>query len=237
MVSPRAVEDLETLREEGLNPSIEDIVRLNELGLMLDSGKETTFANAPRIAFAGDIAIHQPTCQVEMWMMEIGEDVSADTDTYNSLWCFACAHARTPGFFDTLLSPDAVKKAVKAWYRTVTCTREELSRAFSYAVFGINGDIVPEKTELAKLNEGKTAANRRQLNFQRLDAEMREAREKLHLTTAEMLTMTRSRIIEMLYANAIDGGGEVKRDTAKALADYLTTLRAVRARLEAEKKA
>lgn len=235
MVSPRAVEDLEALREEGLQPSIEDIIRLNELGLQLDSGKETTFANAPRIGFAGDVAIHQPTCQVEMWMMDIGEDLAADAESYNSIWCFACANARKPHFFDDLLSPRQVKDAIKAWYKTVTCTREELTRAFAYAVWGIGGDVVPDKTELAKESERKSMLTRRQRNFARLDAELREAREKLHLTTEEMLTMTRSRIIEMLYADAIDGGREVKRNTAKALADYLTTLRGIRARLVSEK--
>lgn len=235
MVSPRALEDLETLREEGLQPSIEDIVRLNALGLLLDSSQETTFANAPRIGWAGTVAIHQPTCQVEMWMMDVGEVIAEDERTKDSLWCFACAHARTPDFFVDLYDIKKVRDAVKSWFRTVTCTREELSRAFWYAVCGDDsgGDVYPDETELKKLHPDIRSF--RASNFQKLDEEMREAREKLHLTTAEMMTMTRSRIIEMLYLNAICGGVEVKRNTAKALVDYLTTLRATRKRLEEER--
>lgn len=232
------MEDLEDLKADGLMPSFEDIVRLNALGLKLDSSRETTFANAPRIGWAGDTAIHEPTCQVELWMMDVGEVIASDKETVDSLWCFACANARKRDFFVDLYDADKVKRAVKAWYKTLRCTREELARAFRYALYGDDpgGDVVAEETELKKANSQKTHVDYRTIHFARIDEETRKAREKLHLTTEEMLTMTRSRIVEMLYANAIEGGMELKRDTASALVDYLTTLRAIRKRLEEEKK-
>lgn len=238
MISPRAIEDLQDLVCEGLSPHLEDIIRLNALGLKLDSSKETTFANAPRIAWAGDVALHQPTCQAELWMLDVGEAV-ADVKTVDTFWYFACAHAKIPGFFDSLVDKDKVKKAVKDWYKSLPCTRDELHRAFRYVVYGDEqgGDVYPEETELKKENKKKKAGvDFRQLHYAELDEDFAEARTKLGLSTKELLTMTRSRLVSMLFEHKIRNGCELKQDTATAFVDYITTLRAIRERLAKEKE-
>lgn len=236
MISPRAIEDLQDLVNEGLSPHLEDIIRLNALGLKLDSSKETTFANAPRIAWAGDTALHQPTCQAELWMLDVGEAV-ADIKNVETFWWFASAHATIPGFFESLVDKDKIKKAVKNWYKSLTCTRDELRRAFHYVMYGdeSGGDVFPEETELKKQNKSNNAVDFRQLHYAELDEDFAEARTKLGLTTKELLTMTRSRMVSMLFQYKIRNGYEIKADSATAFVDYITTLRAIRKHLKEEK--
>lgn len=61
MLSKMAKSDLDALRQGGHHPTDEDIIRLNDLALKIERGKDTTPANMPRIAFAGNIILHEPT--------------------------------------------------------------------------------------------------------------------------------------------------------------------------------
>ena len=59
MVAELAREDFEDMRAEGLNPTLDDFDRLNQLALRLEDGAETTPANHPRIGWAGDVPFHE----------------------------------------------------------------------------------------------------------------------------------------------------------------------------------
>ena len=61
MVCELARGDWEDLRAQGLNPTLEDFDRLNQLALPLKDGAETTAANFPRVGWAGDVPFFEPT--------------------------------------------------------------------------------------------------------------------------------------------------------------------------------
>jgi hypothetical protein len=53
--------DLELLRKNGFSPTDEEVVKLNDIALRIEKGKEISPVNMPRIAHAGNITLHEPT--------------------------------------------------------------------------------------------------------------------------------------------------------------------------------
>lgn len=61
MLTETAKNDLAALRAAGFSPTDEEIVKLNDLAIRIERGKDTTPANMPRVAFAGNVVLHEPT--------------------------------------------------------------------------------------------------------------------------------------------------------------------------------
>lgn len=61
MLTETAKNDLAALRQQGFKPTDEEVVALNDLAIRIERGKDTTPANMPRVAFAGNIVLHEPT--------------------------------------------------------------------------------------------------------------------------------------------------------------------------------
>lgn len=69
MTSKLAKSTIETWWAEGLKPTVEDIVRLNALGLKVENGSEVyDFAACPRISFLGDYMLFEPTVAKKIWI-------------------------------------------------------------------------------------------------------------------------------------------------------------------------
>ena len=142
MVAELAKGDYEDLKAEGLNPTLEDFDRLNQLALRLEDGAETTPANHPRIGWAGDVPFHEPTAAALMWLQDYANRASGDYETQQTFFYFACAHATKPEAFAGLETPKQIEKAVRGWLRTVPCTVREMARACNYAAWGFD-DAAP----------------------------------------------------------------------------------------------
>ena len=147
MVAELARGDYEDLIADGLKPTLDDFDRLNQLALRLEDGPETTPANHPRIGWAGDVPFHQPTFAATAWYLTYAEHVDCDDETRNTLWWFALAHARQPGVFAALVTPEAIKDAVGKWADGLSVTRDEVLRAARFAACGYD-DAVAGKTPL-----------------------------------------------------------------------------------------
>lgn len=61
MLAETARLDLAALRAAGFSPTDEEIIKLNDIALRIEHGKDTTAVNAPRTAFAGNVVLHEPT--------------------------------------------------------------------------------------------------------------------------------------------------------------------------------
>ena len=85
MIAPLARGDFEDLQAQGLNPTLEDFDRLNQIALRLTEGAETTSANFPRVAWAGDIPFFEPTIQAFIWYHEYASRTAANVDTEDTL--------------------------------------------------------------------------------------------------------------------------------------------------------
>lgn len=76
MLSKLAKTDLESLRSAGYSPTDEEIIRLNDLAIRIERGKETTPANMPRIAVCGNVVLHEPTVGSIQWWENFGKNAS-----------------------------------------------------------------------------------------------------------------------------------------------------------------
>ncbi len=234
MVAPLAKEDYEDLIADGLKPTLDDFDRLNNLALRLQKGAETTFANWPRIGWAGDVPFHQPTCAAFAWYLEYAVRVSDDIETQNTFWWFALHHARERGFFDALTTPDAIAKAVGEWVSTLAVTREEIQRA---AEFAVKGFAYAEPGTPPRLAEEQKRADRDEVaeNLKRLQSRMADAVAKTGLSWSDVMVETPSRLDVLIEAVNVEAGHPMKLNEAQLSTDYKFALREIRKRLEAEK--
>lgn len=234
MVAELAKGDWLDLQAEGLNPSLEDFDRLNQLALRLTEGAETTCANFPRVGWAGDVPFYQPTVQVYVWFHNHAVRMAANEETEFTLWAYALAHARTPGFFSGLESPEAINAEVSAWVAKLPVCREEVARACRYAAGGF------DDAEVAAL-EGKQDPRRRAdrsaaaVNLAALEDRLVKACAALKVAPSELMTETPTRLDMICEAAAVELGKKLVKDEAQLRADYDLTYREIRRRLHREK--
>lgn len=69
MVSQMAKDDIDSLRDEGLDLTVDEIVRINAFGLRVERGAESAeLYNLPRAAILGDVVFHEPTIGSDIWL-------------------------------------------------------------------------------------------------------------------------------------------------------------------------
>lgn len=236
VTSSLAAEDLQDLREEGLTPTDEDVIRLHALALKISDGPETTAYNAPRFAIAGGVVFWEPTMAAFYWYA-YAKRFADDEPTEDWLFAFACAHGRERGYLDNLHDPEEIQVALGQFIGSVTATKAEVDNAVYFAAVGINA-AKPEPTGLMKQREKDETPDRREMrNFAAMEDRLASAAAATGLTFDDLMCQTPSRLCAMIYAAHVQAGMELTKTTSKAHADYLATLKAIAERLRAEKAA
>jgi hypothetical protein len=240
MISKVAIDDFEDLRAQGLNPTLEDFDRLNQLALRLTDGAETSCANFPRVGWAGDCPFYQPTLAAFAWYHGYAARLASDDETADTFWFFALAHAREPKFFDALRTRDEIEAAVKAWAESLPVTHDEVVRACRYAVTGFSDAVA------AKNDDGRAGAPRTPIfradrseaakNLARVEQQLVAACAALKCPPVSLMGETQTRLDALCEAAEVELGKTVTKDQAKLQAAYDLTLREITMRLKAEKE-
>lgn len=235
MISELARGDFEDLKAQGLNPTLDDFDRLNQLALRLTDGAETTSANFPRVGWAGDIPFFQPTLAAFTWYHGYAARLAGDDETANTFWWFALAHAREPKFFDALRTRDEIEAAVKSWVESLPVTRDEIVRAARYAVAGFDDAVAakPDEDPNPRFRADRSAAAK---NLERIEDQLVAACAALHCAPDALMGETQTRLDALCEAAAVECGRPMSKDEAKLKADYDLTLREIARRLRGEKK-
>lgn len=233
MISKLARDDYEDLKAQGLNPTLEDFDRLNQLALRFTDGAETTCANFPRVGWAGDVPFFEPTIQAFAWYHGYAVRAAANVETENTFWAFALAHARERGAFAALKTPDAIEAAVKEWAESVPATRDEIIRACRYAARG-EFDAEPGRPDAQDVRH---RANRSEAakNLARIEEQLVDACTKLKCAPDDIMCETQSRLARICEAAAVELGRPIGKDEARLRAGYDLALREIVRRLKAEK--
>ncbi len=231
MVSELAKGDWLDLQAQGLNPTLEDFDRLNLIALRLTDGAETTAAAFPRVGWAGDVPFFEPTIQAFAWFYSFAQRAAANEETETTFWAFALAHARERGFFDSLITPEAIDKAVSAWSKSLPVTRAEVLRACRYASLGEDDARAAANLDA---KSPRFRANREEAarNLATLETLLTNAAAALKATTQDLETQTPSRLDRLCEAAAIELGRPLSKNEAKLHADYDLTLREIIERLK-----
>lgn len=90
MTSKLAKSQIELWWKEGLNPTFDDIVKLNDLGLAVERGTDMfSFSLCPRLAFLGDRILKEPTVAKRIWIDEAQGMFSNKMETKVQLLAYA----------------------------------------------------------------------------------------------------------------------------------------------------
>lgn len=100
--------------------------------MQIEAGKDTTAANHPRFAFAGNVVLHEPTIGALEWWWSYGHDAAWTAKGKLNTYYFMLAHSRNVDVLRPLMQPSDINKAVKAWMKGVAATDAELFRALLY---------------------------------------------------------------------------------------------------------
>lgn len=234
MVSELAKGDWEELRAQGLEPTLDDFDRLNQIALRLADGAETTSANFPRVGWAGDVPFFEPTMQAVAWYHERAARVAVDDETKGTLWAFALAHAREPRFFAALDAPEAIDKAASAWAASLPVTRDEVARACRFAALGFDDARAAGPDGGADGGDPRFRADRSQAakNLAALEERLVAACAALRVAPDALMRETPTRLDRICEAAAVELGRAPTRDEARLRADYDLTLREIARRLK-----
>ena len=142
MTSKLAKSQIELWWNEGLKPSVEDIVLLNNLGLQVERGSDMfSFSACPRMAFLGDVILREPTIAKRIWLDQ-AQQLFADT-TETRIYVIAYTLGTPDGELPGLNDRKKVEAAVKKFRDDVLlkCTETQILAAIDYTLNGNKPDL------------------------------------------------------------------------------------------------
>lgn len=218
MLTKTAAEDLKALRAAGHVPTDEDVVALNDLALRIERGRDTTPANHPRTAFAGDVALHEPTVGALEWWLDFGRDAALTAAGRTETYFFMFANARRVDWLRTLDEPKKVRAAVREWKKGVNATEAELWRAVWWCKWG-DGEPPEDGAELGD-EEVKNA----------LWDTVLAAAGALQKAPEELRHETQSALRDAVMRVNVRAGLRMKQSVARDYVAYREKLREIEAR-------
>lgn len=244
MLSAMFRRDFASFEAQGLRMTPEDVVRLNALALRVRlSATAPRSAHLPRLVFMprdsawrAPLVLREPTIAHELWVEQAFRFIDADEDR-NWLFVHAYALSRQAESLADAFSPRRVVRAVFSFAakRLVRFTREQLSSAVEYCLFGADwtaGELPGESRRERKGAERYPATDDPALHSPTLGvlADCRALRVPLSLDDAKRLTA--SEVSEAVFAAKVSAR-RYDADAAKAdaLADYCRARDEIRARL------
>ena len=135
-----AKNDLMSLREQGYQPTDEEIIKLNDLALKIERGKETTPSNMPRIAVVGNVVLHEPTIGSIQWWENFGKNASYCDEMKMMVYYWTLTYATEVDYLNKFKSHREIFKEVKKWSKKLTCTEEQLWKGLLWVKFGGDND-------------------------------------------------------------------------------------------------
>ena len=223
MLTDIAKIDIETLREQGFEPTLEEIIKLNDLALRIERGKETTPQSSPRFAFAGNVILHELTVGAEIWWNELGKDSFFTDKGRLQGYFFVHAFSRDVEGLNNLKTPKEIRKTVNNWWKKVNATETELWRALLWVKFG--GE---EYENQIKLEIQSTLDDEK--NLEGLWLNVISCAGAMGLDPQNLMTRTNSQLMGMLIQSNLKAGIPMKQSVAKDYIAYQQTLREIESR-------
>lgn len=228
MFAKLARTDLVRLRAAGFRPTDAEVVRLNDLAVRIERGKNTTVANMPRVAEAGNIYLHEPTIGALEWWHNFGRDAAWSSRGKLECYYWMLANADNPDAFEGLEKPRDIRRVVRKWRCTVFATESQLWRALMWVKTGEAGDA-EEVTPAALESTVEDDAT-----MDRLYASVIAAAGALSMRPSELRTETVDTLTALLIAANLHAQHPIKMSIAKDYIAYKKCLRSIEERGKAE---
>lgn len=231
MLTELARIDIENLKQNGYEPTLEEIIKLNDLAIRIEKGKETSPHSSPRFAIAGNVVLHELTIGAEIWWNEIGKDVFLTDKGKLNAYFFLHAMAKDVEGLNDLKTPKEIKKTVKQWLKKVDATESELWRALLWVKFA-NEDYSTLQTD--KIEIEHSLKDEKTLEI--LWTTVISSAGVLGITPKELMTYTQSQIMGMLIQSNLKAGIPMKQSVARDYIAYQQTLREIENRYQQQKE-
>lgn len=238
--------DIEQLKADGLNPTVDDIIRLNSLALKFEreKGKAPTYSiyMLPRISTIGEgVYFRQPTVGHEIWIDAMARYIdSADYNTKFAVTAYALSKE-----LDDLPNPDdftSLQKCLEEFKdKMKNYSSEQIEAAVNYCENGYK----PEYGEFPERVEDKDSADISDVDDYDFCVALGVLNDgvvqQLGITLGEMKRMTRERLEQILKYVTRDKTRTIpyfdfKKVGQYELGQYYHTLDVIRERLTKEKQ-
>lgn len=238
MTSQMCIEDIEMMIEDGLKPTPQDIIRLNELALNFERKKSMnsfkSFYSLPRIAqIDNERWFRQPTLGHEIWLNSVQRFIDTNINTLLALYAFALSRDYTelPDAENQKAVVDAVNKFLEEMKDN---SREQIYAALEY----VQNGIVSSHDEYPEFAKSKNDDDD-ELSFDWDECiavgVLNHGISVLHgITLAEMKSMTKSQL-ESIIERTLVFNDKASNDAKYELANYNRTLDKIKERLIKEK--
>ena len=244
MISKMAMDDIAQLRADGIDVPPREVVRLNALGLKGERGADCAeVCAAPRIAFVGDVVLHEPTIGGEMWLGRALDAFNGDdAQTYFALRLMMCVipWAELPD----PTSRRAVVKAAKRVQKSLAgATDRQVLAALEWCIGGNSpetGETPPPKPSTDDADDDLPARYSPVygLFYRGLAVRLGNADDLKDMTTSAMMAVCeRAEMLAIATVSAVGGGADRKAEKNKAIGDYFRALDAVVSAAKAKKEA
>jgi len=139
MVSKLAMEDIQSLIDEGCIVPPADVVRLNALGLKLEKNPDFRLSTLPRVAICGGVLFVQPTIEQDIFLDKMLQIYSKDEGTRIALEAYVLAHpdnnwSKHP-FFPVVFALKCIRWIKKKLGKE---TAVKVRAAIDYCKYGMN---------------------------------------------------------------------------------------------------
>lgn len=199
------------------------MIRLNDLAKDIESGKDLTVVNAPRVQLVGEnTLLWEPTVGSDIWWNSIGKECTTDSHLLPYVYFFSLANSRNVDVLYKLDGSRQITKAVKKWMKTLCATEGELWSAVLY---------------LKRLNELKVDVDAKWSDKEYMAymySYIIQCAGALGKTPEELMTVTRSQLIELLIQANIHAQIPMKKSVAEKYIEYTMLLKEIEGREEQE---
>ena len=111
MTSKLAKSQIELWRKEGLEPTFDDIIKLNDLGLRVERGSDMfSFAAVPRMAFLNDRILREPTVAKRYWLDAVQSYFADDMQSKVYLIAYVLGTDTLPSLYEKVKIVKEVEK-------------------------------------------------------------------------------------------------------------------------------
>lgn len=152
MVSKMAIGDIEALKDDGIELTPEEIIRLNAFGLKVERNTDSSeYFVLPRVSLLGDVVFHEPTIGSEIWLGQVSKCFDMDDPTtYFQLrgYSLCVPYKDLPDPFDK----EKVKEVTSSFFREKLgdFTMLQVQNALEYVLFGNDAIAKEERAKVAK---------------------------------------------------------------------------------------
>ena len=217
-----AKNDLMSLREQGYQPTDEEIIKLNDLALKIERGKETTPANMPRIAVVGNVVLHEPTVGSIQWWENFGKNASYSDEMKMMVYYWTLTYATEVDYLNKFKSHREIFKEVKNWSKKLTCTEEQLWKGLLWVKFGGDNDNPNDQKVKEILDDEQT------MNY--IWSIVLKVSSSTGIKVEELMTRTQTELSYMLVQSYIFAHIPIKQSVADNYIAYRMLIKKIEER-------